>query len=79
MPERLFTPEQIKADGGNRVAKTAGQAGVASAAVTLGAAFLRWRGWLHGELDIIGAGAWITILSAVAAAGTNWGRLRGKG
>lgn len=77
-PVPAFTPEQIRQDGQNRIARTAGQTGVAGAFVFLASAFFRWRGWLHGELDSTATGAWVIVLSAFAAAGTNIGRLRGR-
>lgn len=72
-----FTPEQIKADGQNRVAKTAGQAGGATAVVIVGQWLAQQLGW-HGELPTEVFGALVTLLTIVAAWVTNLGRLRGE-
>lgn len=74
----MFTPEQIKQDATNRVAKTGGQVGGATALVGLGQALCQSRGWLHGELDAIVFGYWVTIVTLILAGATNIGRFRGK-
>lgn len=73
-----FTPEQVREDGQNRVAKTAGQVGVAAAIVTVGEWLAHQVGW-GGELPIVVATSMTTILTAAAAWWTNRGRLRGEG
>lgn len=78
MTEPLFTSEQVKEDGRNRVKGTGFQVGGATALVGLGSAFLRQRGLLHGPLDPIGFGYWVTLLTISASALTNLSRLRGK-
>lgn len=76
--EPLFTPQQIKSDGANAVVRTGGQVGGATALVGLGQALCQSRGWLHGELDAIVFGYWVTVVSVAAAAVSNLSKLRGK-
>lgn len=78
MTEPLFTSQQIKSDGANAVVRTTGQVGGATALVGLGAAFCRWKGWLHGDLDALASGYWVTLVTIVTAAATNVSKLRGK-
>lgn len=78
MPDPVFTSEQIKQDATNRVAKTGGQVGGATALVGLGQALCQSRGWLHGELSPIVFGYWTTLITIVLAGATNIGRFRGK-
>lgn len=72
-----FTPEVIKADGQARVAKTAGQAGGATALVIVGEWVAHQVGWT-GELPTEVFGAFVTILTIAAAWFSNLGRLRGE-
>jgi len=74
----LFTPEQVKADGQSRVAKTAGQAGVSGAVVALLLWVARQAGW-HGDMPPETVAAATTVLTAGAAWFTNRGKLRGEG
>lgn len=74
----VFTTEQIRDDGKNRVGKTGAQVGGATALVGLGQALCQSRGWLHGELDTIVFGYWVTIVTIASAALMNLGKLRGK-
>lgn len=75
--EPLFTPEQIKQDGQNRVARTVGQTGIPGAVITVVDYLLQT--YLHQDplppavvvaLGLIGAG--------LAAWFTNLPRLRGE-
>lgn len=79
MADLIFTSEQLKQDGQSRVGKTGMQVSGATAIVGLGAAFCRWRGWLHGDLDTLAFGYWITLMTIAASAAQNWSRLRGRG
>lgn len=72
-----LTPAAIKADGENRVARTAGQSGVATAVVTVGEWVAQQIGW-DGSLPTTVAGAFIIILTAAAAMWTNRAKLRGE-
>lgn len=74
----VFTPEQITADGRNRVTNTGGQVGIAVPVVGLGQALCQSRGWLHGELDPVVFGYWVAIVTVILAGLTNIGRLRGQ-
>lgn len=74
----LFTPEQVKADGQSRVAKTAGQVGVSSAVVAVGLWLAHQAGW-HGDMPPEVVGAVTTLLTAGAAFFTNRSKLRGEG
>lgn len=76
--EPVFTREQIKEDGRNRVAKTGGQVGGATAAVIVVQAACKARGWMHGELDTVVFGAYVTLVTIVAGALSNLSKLRGK-
>lgn len=74
----VFTPEAIREDGQNRVAKTAGQAGAAGAAVIVGNWAAHQAGW-NGELPIEVAAAMQLLLTTVAGWLSNLRRLRGVG
>lgn len=78
MPNQTLTitPELVKEDGQSRVAKTAGQVGVASSIVTVAEWFAHQAGW-HGELPIVVATALVTLLTAAGSYLTNLRRLRG--
>lgn len=78
MADPLFTPQQVKTDGANAIVRTGGQVGSATALVGLGQALAQSRGWLHGELDAIVFGYWVTLVTIAAAAATNVSKLRGK-
>lgn len=80
MPDPLFTPEQVRDDGQNRVAKTGGQNGVALAAVTIGT-YAAWKfGWLRSmeDLPVIVHDAIVMLLTVGASALSNLKRLRAK-
>lgn len=72
-----FTPEVIREDGQARIAKTAGQAGGATALVIVGQWFAQELGW-NGELPTEVFGAIVTLLTIIAAWLTNRSRLRGE-
>lgn len=78
MADPVFTEQQIKDDGKNRVGKTAGQAGGATALVVVAQAGLQAKGWLHGELEPVVFGAYVTLATIGAASLMNLGKLRGK-
>lgn len=78
MTDTLFTTEQVKEDGRSRVAKTVGQGGLGTAAVTIGQAVCQARGWMHGELDPVVFGAYVVVVTGVAAAVMNLSKLRGR-
>lgn len=73
----LFTPEQIAEDGKNRVAKTAGQAGVSGAFVVVCLWVAHQLGW-HGDMPADVVAASTILLTAGAAMVTNLSRLRAK-
>jgi hypothetical protein len=64
--EPVFTNEQIREDGRNRVARTAGQGGVAAAVVTVGEWAAGLAGW-DGALPTAVAGAFVVLLTAAAS------------
>lgn len=72
----VFTEAQIKEDGQNRVAKTAGQAGAAGALVIVGNWAAHQAGW-NGELPIEVGAAMQLLLTTIAGWLTNLRRLRG--
>jgi hypothetical protein len=72
-----MTPEVIKADGQNRVAKTAGQSGTAGALILVGLWVAHQAGW-QGDMPADVIVAWTILLTSAASAVTNLGRLRGR-
>lgn len=76
-PKPLFTPEQVKEDAKNKVARTYGQSGLASAAVLVGLWVSHQFGW-HGEMPSEVQLALGTLLTGGAAALMNLGKLRAK-
>lgn len=78
-PPAMFSPEQLKADGANRVAKTSLQsAGLAAPLVLIVVSALKARHILHGELSTELTLAYQSTLTIFFAALTNLSRLRGK-
>lgn len=75
MADPVFTPEQIREDGVNRIAKTGGQVGGATALVGATQWAAQQAGW-HGELDGVTFGYFVTLVSIVASWLTNLRRLR---
>lgn len=76
-PKPVFTPEMVKADAQTRIAKTAGQAGGATALVVVGQWVAQQIGW-SGELPVEVFGALVTLFTIAGAWVTNLGRLRGE-
>lgn len=70
-----FTPAMVREDGANRIAKTAGQSGAATAAVIVGQYAAQRAGW-NGELPTEVFGAVATLLTVGAAWVTNRSRLK---
>lgn len=77
MADPIFTPEQIKQDGQNRVASTAGQAGTAGFVVVFGLWFARQLGW-HGEMPPDVVIALTGLLTTAASVLKNRRKLRGE-
>lgn len=74
----LFTPQQVKEDAQNKVVRTYGQSGIASAVVIVGLWVAHQFGW-NGEMPTEVSAGFITLLTGAAAALTNLRKLRGKG
>lgn len=77
-PAPLFTPEQVKDDARNRIAKTGGQVGGATALVGAAQWIAQQAGW-HGSLDGVTFGYFVTLVTIVASVVTNRTKLRGEG
>lgn len=77
MTGAVFTPAQIKEDGGNRVARTSAQV-FASQIVTVGDWIAHQAGW-HGQLPTPVAVSIAGILVVAASVIMNLGRIRGRG
>lgn len=76
-PTVELTPEVIKQDGQNRVAKTAGQVGGASSVVVVGLWVAHQIGW-HGDMPPEVVAATIALLTGAAGYLTNLSKLRGR-
>lgn len=72
-----FTPEVIREDGQNRIARTTAQGGAGAAVVIVGEWLAHEIGW-DGELPTAVASAIVVLLGTIAAWWTNRGRLRGE-
>lgn len=77
MANPLFTPEQVKEDGQNRLARTVGQVTVPGAVVTV-LDYVLQRLTDQPPLPPSVVSALVVILTAVAAWFTLRGRLRGE-
>lgn len=71
------TPEVVKADGQNRIAKTAGQVGSGGSVVVVVEWVAHLLGW-HGTIPTEVVVAMTALLATVAAWWTNRARLRGE-
>lgn len=76
-PTLTMTPEVIKADAQNRVARTAGQAGGSLGVVIVGEYFAHQFGW-HGTMPNDVALSLAGLLTTVASWWTNRSRLKGR-
>lgn len=76
-PDKEFTAEQVRDDGGNRVAKTGLQVSGGSALVIVGEWLAQQAGW-HSALPPRVNDAMVVLVSIGVAAATNWRRLRAK-
>lgn len=76
MAEPAFTPAQIKEDAQNRVAKTTGQVGGATALTILEQYVAMRTGMLDHSLPTDVFGALVTVQSIAAAWLTNLSKLR---
>lgn len=81
--EPVFTEEQLRDDGRNRVGKTGLQVGLGSAIVTIVLAVAHGRHWIHAGpdgslLDSVVKDAYNLVVSTAIAALMNLRRLRGK-
>lgn len=75
-PTLEVTPEVVKADGQNRVAKTGGQVGGASSLLVVALWVAHQAGW-HGDMPPEVVAAVIALLTGLAAVLTNLSKLRG--
>lgn len=79
MADPMFTAEQFKEDGRNRVVSTVGQSGTAAAVVLIVVSALHARHLLHGHLSNDLFAAYALVLTGAASALKNLSRLRGHG
>lgn len=77
MADKLFTPEQVRDDGANRVKGTGLQVGTASAIVIVGEWASQQAGW-HGTLPPRVNDAMVVLVAVGIAALTNLRRLCAK-
>lgn len=73
----LFTPEQIRQDGQNRIARTGVQSGVAGALIVVGLWVAHQVGW-HGEMpaEVVASSGF--LLTTLGSWWTNRAKLRGE-
>lgn len=73
----VFTAEQIKQDGQNRVARTGVQSGVAGAAIVVGLWIAHQAGW-RGDMPAEVVAASTFLLTTAGSWASNRSRLNGK-